>query len=559
MKTLRRITRKTRKNLVIATLVGAFIGLTAFGSKDFEIAKNLDIFSSLFKELVTQYVDDVNPSEVIKTGIDEMLYSLDPYTTFIPESEIEDVRFMTTGQYGGIGAVIRARGDYIVIAEPYQDAPAYKAGLKAGDVIKEVNGRSVKDLNADDVRNLLQGQPGTTVSVKVEREGEEQLLGKTIERDVVKIDNIPYYGMVNETTGYIKLTGFTQNAGREVRNAFNRLREEQQVESLILDLRDNGGGLMNEAVNITNIFIDRDQLVVSTKGKIPDRNTTHHTLNNPVDKDIPLAILVNRRSASATEIVAGAIQDYDRGVVIGQRTFGKGLVQNVVPLSYNTQLKVTVAKYYIPSGRSIQAIDYAQRREDGSVEKIPDAHKSEFTTQNGRIVYDGGGIEPDVALDPLIPAHVTRELITGFHIFDFATRFYRTHDEIAGPEEFSVSQEMYDDFVQFLEERDFDYSTDSEKLLKELKGISREEKYFEAIESLYIEMKDQIKQNKAADLITFRPEIEWFLREEIVARYFYQKGRVLSNLEHDDEVREAVRLLNDKEKYASILIPGEDQ
>ncbi len=556
---LRKITRKTRKALFITTLTGALIGLTAFGSKDFEIVKNLDIFSSLFKELVTNYVDEVNPSEVIKTGIDEMLYSLDPYTTFIPESEIEDVRFMTTGQYGGIGAVIRSRGDYMVIAEPYQDAPAYKAGIRAGDLIREVNGRTVKDLNADEVRNLLQGQPGTTVSVKIEREGEEQYLSKTIEREVVKIDNIPYYGMVNETTGYIKLTGFTQNAAREVREAFNHLRDNNQVDNLILDLRDNGGGLMNEAVNITNLFIDRDKLVVSTKGKIPERNTTHHTLNPPVDKDIPLAVLVNRRSASATEIVAGAIQDYDRGVVIGQRTFGKGLVQNVVPLSYNTQLKVTVAKYYIPSGRCIQAIDYAQRRDDGSVEKIPDSLKSEFTTKSGRIVYDGGGIEPDVALDPLTPAHVTRELITDFHIFDFATRFHNTMPEIAGPEEFSVSQEIYDDFVQFLEKRDFDYSTDSEKLLKELKGISREEKYFEAIESLYVEMKDQIQQNKAADLITFRPEIEWFLREEIVARYYYQKGRVLSNLEHDDEVREAIRLLNDKEKYASILVPREDQ
>ena len=345
---------------------------------------------------------------------------------------------MTTGQYGGIGALIQRRNDRVMIAEPYEGNPAHEAGLLPGDIILEINDRSVSGLDEGEVRNLLTGQPGTTIDILIERESEPEPMLKSIERKVVQIDNIPYYGMLDESTAYIKLTGFTRNAGREVRDAFVDLRDNHNVEYMILDLRGNGGGLLNEAVNIANLFIDKGELIVRTEGRLEDRRSVHRTLNDPLDTDIPLAVLIDRQSASASEIVAGAIQDYDRGVIIGHRSFGKGLVQNVVPLSYNTQLKVTVAEYLIPSGRSIQAIDYAERREDGSVAEIPDSLKEAHETKGGRVVYDGGGIEPDVPVERPQMGQVTRALIRQHMIFDFATRYHREHNELNPPEEFYI-------------------------------------------------------------------------------------------------------------------------
>jgi len=534
-------------------LAGSAVFLTAFGSRNFEIAKNLDIFASLFRELVVNYVDDVNPAELMKTGIDEMLYSLDPYTNFIPESQIEDMRFMTTGQYGGIGALITTRGEYTIITEPYEDFPAYKAGLLPGDRILEISGQSVKGMGSEEVRELLKGQPGTTLNLLIERDGEPQPLTKSVTREVVTISNIPYYGMLNETTAYIKLTGFTQNAGREVRDAFNELRQNHPVESIVLDLRGNGGGLLNEAVNITNLFVEKNQLVVSTQGKIAERNTSHRTLNNPVDQDIPLVVLVDRGSASASEIVAGAIQDFDRGVIIGHRTFGKGLVQNVVPLSYNTQLKVTVAKYYIPSGRCIQAIDYAQRNEDGSVAQIPDSLKKAFTTQNGRVVYDGGGIEPDIVVEPLMLSNISVALLTRFLVFDYANYFFRKNSSIPPANEFEITDAIYNDFMAFLADKDYEYETRSERFLSELKEASKNEKYFEAIEKEYEALQQKMMHNKEEDLLTFRSEISMLLKEEIASRYYHQKGRVLASLSNDREVARAIEILSNSNVYRSIL------
>ncbi len=558
MKLIRRFHLKTRTTLIILTLAGASLLLMSAGSKNFELAKNLDIFNSLFRELVIHYVDDINPSDLIKTGVDEMLYNLDPYTNFIPESQIEDMRFMTTGQYGGIGAVILSRDGSTMIAEPYEGFPAQKAGLLPGDKILSINDDPVTSFTSDEVSQLLKGQPGTPLSITIEREGEPQPLVKSLEREVVQVKNIPYYGMADETTGYIRLNGFTQNAGREVREAFMDLRSNHQLEGVIIDLRGNGGGLLHEAVNIVNLFVPKNELVVSTRGKIEERNSTHKTLNDPIDTEIPLIVMVNSGSASASEIVAGAIQDLDRGVILGQRTFGKGLVQNVVNLSYNTQLKVTVAKYYIPSGRCIQAIDYANRNEDGSVATIPDSLKVAHKTRKGRTVYDGGGIEPDFMVAAPNPANVTRALYGQLMIFDYANDFYRRNAAIASPEEFTVTDEIYQDFVSFVNQKDFDYLTLSEKLLMDLKKASSEEKYFSAIEEEYEELRQRMMHNKDEDLITFRNEIEELLKEEIVSRYYHQKGRVMAALVDDPDLTQALELFAHDQQY-QVLLAGEQE
>ncbi len=551
MQKIRSLSLRARSALIIAVFSALAITLTSAGSRNFEIARNLDIFSTLFRELVVNYVDDVNVSEVMKSGIDGMLSSLDPYTTFIPESEIEDVRFMTTGQYGGIGAVIRPRDGRMMIVEPYEGFPAYKAGLIPGDIILEINGQSTAGRDEDEVRALLQGQPGTSLSIMVERDVEQ--IVKSLEREVVRVDNIPYYGMVNETTAYIKLTGFTQRAGREVKSALEALMNENQVKSVIIDLRDNGGGLLHEAVNITNLFVEKDELIVSTKGRLPDRTSTHRTLNDPVDKEIPLAILVNRASASASEIVAGSIQDLDRGVIIGDRTFGKGLVQNVVPLSYNTQLKVTVAEYFIPSGRSIQAINYAERRDDGSVAEIPDSLKSAHTTRGGRRVHDGGGIEPDITVQRPEPGNITRALSRQFLIFDYASKFRKENSEIAPAAEFAITDEIYNDFMEFVAGKDFSYTTRTENLLNQLKETASGEQYFNAIEQEFDTLKDRIRREKEQDFITFREEIEHSLLMEIVSRYYYREGRVVVSLDYDPDVEKAIEVLNDTGAYSGIL------
>lgn len=555
MKTIRKYYRKPLTIAAFVAIVLTSVISTAYVSKNFEIVKNLDIFNTLFRELVVNYVDEINTAELIKTGIDEMLYSLDPYTNFIPESEIEDFRFMTTGQYGGIGALIMRRGDYIFISETYEGFPADKAGLLPGDKIIKINDQSARSRTQEEVSSLLKGQPGTEVVIEIQRGGYEENLVISMEREVVRIDNIPYYGLVGDKTGYIKLTSFTQNAGREVRDAFNNLRNEHNIENIILDLRGNGGGLLNEAVNITNLFVDRNKVVVQTKGKIAERNTTHRTLNNPIDKEIPLVVLVDRASASASEIVAGAIQDFDRGVIIGQRTFGKGLVQNVVPLSYNTQLKVTVAKYYIPSGRSIQAIDYAVRAEDGSVSHIPDSLKVPFETANGRVVFDGGGIEPDIENDPMTLSNISLALLTQFHIFEFANEFYRQNESIPAADQFEITEEIFNEFLKFLEGRDYSYTTESELYVKRLKSIAQKEKYFSSIEQQIKDIEQRIAQSKEKDLITFSDEIKFILKNEIAGRYYKQRGRIISTLSDDPDILEALNLFNNPKKYQALLIP----
>jgi len=553
MKTFKHIKSRFRALLIVTGSIVAFLALTAFGTRNFEIVKNLDIFASLFRELVINYVEEIDPSELVQTAIDEMLLTLDPYTTFIPESQLEDIQFMTTGTYGGIGALIATRGEYTVIAEIYEGFPAHIAGLKAGDQILEISGTEVKNLSADTVRELLVGPPETTINLLVARPGIAEPISVPVTRKLVTISNVTYAGVLPGDVGYILVSGFTQNAGDEVREAINILRQKTHLNGIIIDLRGNGGGLLNEAVNITNLFVTRNQVVVNTKGRIAERNTSHRTLNDPIDTKIPLVVMVDRGSASASEIVAGAIQDLDRGVILGQRTFGKGLVQNVVPLSYNSQLKVTVAKYYTPSGRSIQAINYAQRNEDGSVAMIPDSLKRPFKTRNGRVVFDGGGILPDVVTPASRLSPISQSLLGRFLIFDFASAYYHNNPAMQSVEGFTITPELYNDFIGFLSDKDYDYQTNSEMLLADLKQAAKSDQNFSAIEAEFNALKSRIMHNKEEDLQTFRPEISLLLKEEIASRYLLQKGRVKASLPYDPEIKEAISILLDKTRYRSLL------
>ncbi len=548
---------KNRKLIFISLVV--FFTTTFFckaqdqTQNDFEISKNIDIFVSLYKQLNTYYVDDIIPGQLIKTAIDAMLKTLDPYTVYIPESDIEDYKFMTTGQYGGIGALIHKRGNYVFISEPYENSPADKAGLKAGDKILEINGKSAKNKTVDEVSTALKGQPGTNVTVVIERDSTQPVLTKDIERQEIKIDNVPYYGLVSDSIGYINLSEFKQNAGNDVRDAFVELNENKSLKGVIIDLRGNGGGLLNEAVNIVNIFVDKGQLVVSTKGKIKDKNNIHKTQMPAVDTEIPLVILVDENSASASEILTGAIQDLDRGVVIGQRTFGKGLVQNIVPLSYNSEMKITIAKYYIPSGRCVQALDYFNRDEEGNAPVLPDSLRKAFTTKNGRVVYEGSGIEPDIAMDVPEFSNITIALLNKNHFFDFSVLYNRQHPTISPAAKFQITDEIYDEFLSYLKGKDYTYSTESEMVLDDLKKTATAEKYYDAIKNDFDALKEKILSEKKNDLIANKEQIKQVLKMYIVPLYYYQKGRIESSLKDDPEVIKAISVLKDKKRYTSIL------
>lgn len=539
--------------ILIILVLGIQIGTSAqmLNSSSFEISKNLDILTTVYKELNNNYVDEINYGDLMKKGIDAMLEDLDPYTVFISEAEIEDYTFMTTGQYGGIGALIHKQGNSVVISEPYENSPAYKADLRAGDRIIKINDKDATNKSVSDVSLLLKGQPGTKLNLIIDRDGMQ--MERTVIRENVAIPNVAYSSIFDDGTGYIKLTGFTQNSGKEVKDALLKLKESGKLNGLILDLRDNGGGLLNEAVSITNLFVKKGENVVSTKGKTPDRNKSYKTLLQPIEPELPLVVLVNGMSASASEIVAGAIQDLDRGVIIGERTFGKGLVQNIIPLSYNTQMKITVAKYYIPSGRCIQSVDYAHRDSLGRSVSIPDSLTNPFKTKGGRTVFDGAGINPDITIEQELLSNISLSLLSKYLFFDYANQFRRTHDSIPAAKNFDINDEIYNDFVKWLHDKDYDYVSRSEKMLTELKKTAESEKYLSELESEFKQLESKMIHNKQADLIKFRDEIERILKNEIVARYYNQKGRVEAAITDDKEVKTARELLKDLKKYNSIL------
>lgn len=544
-----------RKAALLLFIPLLLLGTVAYRSDNnfFEISKNLDIFATLFREVNTFYVDDIKPAELMKTGIDAMLESLDPYTNYITEADMESYRFQTTGRYGGIGAIIRKVGDDVVIAEPYKGFPADKAGLRAGDRLLEVDGKSTKGKSVEDVSKILKGTPGTEVKVTIQRLNEKQPIVKTLVREEVKVSSVPYASMLEDHIGYVRLSQFTENCSQEVAASIRKLREQGPLTGLVLDLRGNPGGLLHEAVNVSNLFIEKGQEIVSTRGKVKEWDKVYTTLNAALEPTLPLVVLINRSSASASEIVSGVVQDYDRGVTIGQKTFGKGLVQTTRQLSYGTQLKITTAHYYTPSGRCIQAINYAQRNPDGSVGKIPDSLKNAFKTRAGRIVYDGGGIDPDIVTEERELQPITVSLLSKNLIFDYATLFHQQNPTIPPARSFRLSNAQYDQFVQWLRDKDYDYTTKSEEKLKEFSEMVKKEAYWDAIKDHFAALEREMSHDKEKDLLKFRDEIREFLEQEIALRYYYQDGRIEASLRSDPAVQKAISVLQEPETYRKIL------
>lgn len=529
------------------------VGFSTLKNRDLELVKNLDIYHTLFRELNMFYVDETDPEELVTTSIEAMLSSLDPYTAFIPESDMDDFQFQTTGEYGGIGSLIRRSGTQVMIAEPYDGFPAARAGIRAGDMILKVDGVSTREMELESVSDRLKGKPGTELILTMDRYGVEGPLEFTLTREKISILNVPYYGMIDPGTGYIRISNFTTGASKEVENAVKALKREHELNSLVLDLRSNPGGLLIEAVRICNLFVDKGEMIVNTRGKMKQWDSDYSTSREPLDREIPLVIMVNRGSASASEIVAGALQDLDRAIVVGRRTFGKGLVQTSRPLKYNAQLKVTTAKYYIPSGRCIQALDYTHRNEDGSVGMIPDSLISEYKTRNGRLVYDGGGIQPDFEVIPEMLSEISIQLFTQSMYFDFATRYRNTNEEIGSPETFSLSNDGYDLFKAFIEENGFEFQTASEKAFTALLKSAKREKYYELAKDEFSSLEEKLAHNNLKDLETFEEEIRQILTEEIVNRYYYQVGRILSQIQKDPQLEKAREILNKPGMLKEVL------
>lgn len=518
--------------------------------KYFEMNKAIETFGSVFKSLHSNYVDELNSGDLVKTAIDAMLAKLDPYTNFYPESEMEEVKLQYLGQYGGIGALIHYKNGIVYISEPYEGLPAYKAGVKAGDAILSIDGESAKGKTSNQVSEKLRGQAGTEIELELERDG--KIIKKTFRREDIQLPNVPYFGMIDSVVGYIKLNEFTKEASKHVQEAFENLKR-QNMQYLIFDLRGNGGGLLQEAVNIVNLFVDKGQVVVSTKAKTVEKNSVFKTTKKAIDTKIPIVVLIDGTSASASEIVSGSLQDFDRAVIMGQCSFGKGLVQNILPLIYNSQIKVTVSKYYIPSGRCIQAIDYSHRDKDGNANKIPDSLRTAFKTKGGRTVYDGLGIEPDITIAPEYASNIAIALISKFLCFDYATKFVKENPNIASAKDFEITDEIYNDFIEFLKDKDYNYTTTSEKILDDLIVSAKKEKLGENTLKEIELIKTQIAEDKKEDLIKYKEDIKEILLSEIVVRYYNQKGRIEALLKHDNEVKEATKLLYDQKQYNKTL------
>ncbi len=517
----------------------------------FQISKNLDIFASVYKELNISYVDDINTSKLMRTGVDAMLEDLDPYTEFVPESEIEDykMKYVST-QYGGIGATIFNRSGKVYISETFENFPAQKGDVKAGDQLIEINGSAVKDKSNEQISQFLKGPKGSEVKLILVRDG--KTIEKSLIREEIKQPNVTYSGIINNDIGYIKLDKFLENAAQEVKDAMVEIKKSNP-KGIVLDLRYNGGGILQEAVKIVNLFVDKDVQVVTQKGKSKDRTIVYKTFNTAVDTEIPLTVLVNSRSASASEIVAGSLQDLDRAVIIGQRSFGKGLVQQTFNLPYNSLVKVTVAKYYTPSGRCIQALDYTHRNLDGSVEKVSDSLITEYKTKGGRLVYDGSGIYPDVAIKPMRFNQITQTLVTKYLIFDYATKFQKEHAKLSPAKNFKLTDQEYEAFVSYLSGKDYSYSTTTEKILTELKEEAQKENKFTEVKPEYESLKAKVSQSKKNDLIQFKPEIKQVLESEIVARYYFERGRAEHLFQYDKEFAEAEQIMKNKTNLLAIL------
>ncbi|MGC6419765.1 MAG: S41 family peptidase [Chitinophagales bacterium] len=551
--------RKLRIRLILI-LCGCSLLSFDGGGNYFEISKNIDMFTTMYKELNSYYVDDIEPNAFMQRGMDAMLEGLDPYTVFISEADIEDYRFQTTGRYGGIGCYVRQYDEHIVVSEVIQGYGADKAGIKGGDRILFVDGVDVKSFATDEVGDLMRGEPNSQVTMRIERlqpNGAYTELEVRPTRQEIQVLNVPFYGMINEQIGYIKLSNFMEDAAAEVENAFIELRDgNTQMQSVILDLRGNPGGLLREAVKICNLFIEKNELVVETKGRLSEWDAEFKTRDNPVDLEMKVVVLINHSSASASEIVSGTLQDLDRGVVIGERSYGKGLVQTTRPLSYNAQLKLTTAKYYIPSGRCIQALNYAERRDDGSVGRIPDSLIQEFTTRNGRVVYDGGGIMPDLEVEMPALSDIAYTLLSEQLIFDYATIFQSNNDSLPViPSEYYVSDELFTAFAKWIRAQSFEYTTQSEDALDSLRIKSKEDGYYEAIKETLDALDIDLSRDKGADIEKHEDELRQLLNEEIVRRYFYEQGSIESSFQYDQQIQQACSVLANEASYNAYLQP----
>lgn len=542
-----------KKLIISAAIICIGIGGISFTQDYFEISKNLDIFNTLYRELNTSYVDDTKPGQLMKTGIDAILNSLDPYTVYYPENEIEDFRFMMTGEYGGIGATVYDIDGKIIIDEPYEGFSAFKVGLRAGDQIMGVNGNNVVGKRSDEITYLLKGQAGTSVKLKVLKYGESTPIELTVTREDIKTKSVTYSGILsNSQTGYIKLNQFIEGSSNEVKDALVNLKSKG-CKSLVLDLRGNPGGLLHEAVNIVNLFVEKGVEVVFTKGKTPEWDKTYLSVNTPIDLQIPMVVLVDENSASASEIVSGALQDLDRAVIMGQRTYGKGLVQQTRDLIYNSKVKITVAKYYIPSGRCVQALDYTHKDEEGRVEKVPDSLITAFKTKGGRIVYDGAGVMPDIKVSHEKLSMIELALLNKFHIFNFASNYKSTHKDIGPAKDFKLREEEYQEFLASIKDKDYSYKAKSELELEEAKKQAIAEKSFEGVKTEFDALTSKFAANKKGDLVIQKESIKHLIEEEIVSRYYFQSGSIEYSLKTDTWIEKGLSLLNEEGKAKSIL------
>lgn len=551
---------KYKQGILIATLAICTISIFAFyqessTSDRFEIGKNLDVFTEVYKEVNEVYVDGTQPGELMKTGIDAMLKSLDPYTVYYPESEIEDYKLLTTGQYGGIGARIRQINDFVVISEPYKGFPAQKAGLKAGDVILKVDGKDVKGKSTSDLSKILKGNPGTSLTVLIDRPGQNETFEITFKREKVQIPSVPFKGMLNENIGYIKMSSFTRDVSQEVKEAFLSLKKNANFNALVFDLRGNPGGLLHEAINTVGLFTKKNIKVVETRAKLPEWTKIYKTLNQPIDKEMPIVVLINGSSASASEIVSGSLQDFDRAVVLGRNSYGKGLVQKTKNLKYNTSIKVTTAKYYIPSGRCIQAIDYAHKDKNGKPIKMPDSLLTEFKTANGRTVLDGAGIKPDVEISKDKFSELAIKLSNKHLIFNFATQYALKYDSIARPDEFNLSDADFEEFLSFVNTKDIELSSKLDEAISNLEEVSESENIKDSIKVELELLRNLANDLKARQFNDHKEELKNLIEKEIVTRYYYQEGKIRNALSDDPDIIEAIKILSDNTRYQSILSP----